>query len=54
MLFWILLWKMLLIVGLLLFAVMAIWVTIGGYGDIKKLFEKIRQSHSRQGKNKID
>ena len=52
--FWILLWQMLLIAGLVLFAGMAVWVTIGGFRDIKRLFEKIRQSHHQKKKNEID
>ena len=52
--FWITLWKIVLIGGMGLFAVMAVWVTIGGFGDIKKLFERIRQSHDQQEKNDID
>ena len=44
MVFWIYLWKAVLILGLGLFASMAVWVTIGGARDIKKLFKKIGQN----------
>ena len=52
--FWMLLWKVVLIAGLVLFAGMAVWVTIGGFGDIKKLFKRIRQSHHQQEKSEKD
>jgi len=44
MVFWIYLWKSVLILGLVLFASMAVWVTIGGARDIKKLFQNISQN----------
>ena len=44
MVFWIYLWKSVLILGLVLFALMAVWVTIGGARDIKKLFKKMSQN----------
>ncbi len=44
-LFWIYLWKALLIGALALFGGMAVWVTIGGYFDIKRLFKRISESH---------
>jgi len=43
--FWIVLWKIVLIGGLILFASMAVWVTIGGVFDIKRLFQRIAESH---------
>ena len=46
--FWILLWKIVLIGGLLLFASMAVWVTIGGFFDIKRLFARIAESHQQE------
>ena len=39
--FWIVLWKGVLILGLIAFAILSVWVTIGGYYDIKRLFEKL-------------
>jgi hypothetical protein len=46
--FWILLWKIVLIGALILFGGMAVWVTIGGFFDIKRLFRRITESHQRQ------
>jgi len=42
---WMLLWKIVFIAGVSIFAAMAVWVTVAGVGDIKRLLEKIRQSH---------
>ena len=39
--FWILLWKATFIGGVLLFGGMAVFVTIGGYFDIKRLFAQM-------------
>jgi hypothetical protein len=46
--FWIILWKIVLIGALLLFGGMAVWVTIGGLFDIKRLFRRITESHQQQ------
>lgn len=46
--FWIMLWKIVLIGSLLLFGGMAVWVSIGGYFDIKRLFARIAESHKQQ------
>jgi len=46
--FWIVLWKIVLIGGLILFGSMAVWVTIGGYYDIKRLFKRIAESHEEE------
>jgi len=46
--FRILLWKIVLIGGLILFGSMAVWVTIGGYYDIKRLFKRIAESHEEE------
>jgi len=43
--FWILLWKVILIASLAIFAGMAVWVTIGGFQDIKRMFKRIEESH---------
>ena len=42
---WMLLWKTVLIVGMLLFGLMAIWVAIWGAVDIKKLLRSINTEH---------
>ena len=46
--FWILLWKIVLIGSLCLFGGMAVWVTIGGFFDIKRLFARIAESHEEE------
>ncbi|MBN2456655.1 MAG: hypothetical protein JXB29_09010 [Sedimentisphaerales bacterium] len=45
--FWILLWKIVFVLSTTAFAAMSVWVTIGGYRDIKKLFKKIEQGHHK-------
>ncbi len=42
---WEILWKFVLIVGVSLFAVMAIWVTIAGARDLRRLLTRIDESH---------
>ena len=46
--FWIILWKVVLIGALILFGGMAVWVTIGGFFDIKRLFRRLTESHQQQ------
>lgn len=41
--FWIILWKSVFIGGMLLFAVMAVGVSIGGIRDISKLLHTLRE-----------
>ena len=48
MIFWATLWKVLLIAGMVLFAGMAVVVSIGGLFDIKRLFARIAESHRDQ------
>jgi len=48
MIFWILLWKAVFILGVMVFAAMSVWVTIGGYHDIKRLFERVEKGHHKQ------
>ena len=45
--FWIILWKTVLIGGLILFGGMAVWVTVGGFFDIKRLFRRLSESHQQ-------
>ncbi|MCF7956573.1 MAG: hypothetical protein K9M75_12285 [Phycisphaerae bacterium] len=40
-----LLWKIVLIAGIILFACMAVWVTIWGAFDIKKMLQAINSEH---------
>ena len=42
---WMLLWKIVLIAGMVMFGIMAIWVTIWGAFDIKKLLQSINTEH---------
>ena len=47
--FWILLWKVTLIGGLLLFGALSIYVTIFGARDIKHLLATLKAEHDEQG-----
>ncbi len=46
--FWIYLWKIVLLGSLALFAALAVWVSIGGYFDVKRLFATIAESHKEE------
>jgi len=46
--FWMNLWKVVFVVSLLVFAGMAVWVTIGGFRDIKRMFARIEESHKAE------
>ena len=45
--YWIMLWKILLVGGVSLFGAMAVWVTIGGYYDIKRLFARMAEDREK-------
>lgn len=45
--FWSQLWKLVLIVGIGLFAALAVVVTVGGARDIQRLFRTLREQHAR-------
>ena len=45
---WIILWKIVFVAGVSLFGGMAIWVTIGGYYDIKRLFARMAEDQKRE------
>jgi len=45
---WMLLWKIVLIGGIGLFAALAVVVTIGGARDVRKLFQTLREEHERR------
>ena len=45
--YWILLWKIVLIGGVILFTALAVVVTIGGALDIRRLFKMLREEHAR-------
>ena len=44
---WMLIWQVMLIVVLVFFIGMALWVTIGGFRELKQLFKKIEDQHCR-------
>ena len=43
---WILFWKILLIVVVIIFAAISVKVTIGGFFDVKALFKDIDEQHN--------
>ena len=45
--FWSGLWKVVLIGGVGLFAILAVVVTIGGAMDVRKLFRTLREQHAQ-------
>lgn len=47
--FWIGLWKVCLIGALVLFAILAVTVTIGGARDLKKLFQRLKEPDDQNG-----
>ena len=44
--FWIVLWKAVFIVAVLVFAGMSMWVAIGGWRDVKDLFRRLDEERS--------
>lgn len=50
---WMIVWKVVFIVVLALFALLSIWVTIGGFKDIKELFAAmdLAQQEAERDKN---
>ena len=40
---WILFWKIVLYAGLGVFSVLALWVIVAGYGDIRRMFADLRR-----------
>ncbi len=49
--FWILFWKIIFIVTILAFSGMAVWVAVGGYQDVKKMFARLEESHRKKLNN---
>lgn len=49
--FWILLWKVVLIGGLVLFGFLSVYVTIFGARDIKHLLQTLKRAHDDEGKD---
>lgn len=46
--FWISLWGWVLLVALALFAGVAVFVTIGGLGDLREMFRRIDAQHGKR------
>jgi len=44
---WMLLWKVVFVVGVALFAGMSVWVIFAGFGDIKRMFAKLDANHEK-------
>ena len=49
MIFWTALWKLLLVVSLTFFGVMAALVTIGGARDVKQMLSRVEEGHAEKG-----
>ncbi len=45
MVFWMPFWKLTFILSISVFGLMAIWVFIGGFFDIKKMFKNLDDKH---------
>ncbi|NOY81384.1 MAG: hypothetical protein GXP31_10320 [Kiritimatiellaeota bacterium] len=43
--FWIDLWKLFLLVGVVLFAGMSVWVIVAGFRDIRRMCSRLEHSH---------
>jgi hypothetical protein len=43
---WQTLWTFLFFVSIIIFAGMSVWVTIGGYRDLKRLFQRLNEDQS--------
>ena len=47
---WMLSWKIVLIGGISLFAILAVVVSIGGFFDVRRLFQTLHAQHAEQEK----
>ncbi len=45
--FWILLWKAVFVIAVVLFAALAVVVTVGGAFDVGRLLKTLREEHAR-------
>jgi hypothetical protein len=45
---WMLFWKIVLIAGIGLFAALAVMVSIGGFFDIRRLFQMLREQRGKE------
>jgi len=50
--FWMGLWKAVFIISVAAFAIMSIWVTIGGALDIRALLKLLREEHEAKNSGK--
>ena len=46
--FWIGLWQVVLVAGIVLFTTLAVVVTIGGAIDVRKLFRTLKEQHAEE------
>ncbi len=49
---WAALWKIVFFFGVGAFALMALWVTVAGLGDIKRMFSELKQAKSDRSEHK--
>ncbi len=45
---WMLLWKIVFVVGVVVFAGITVWVIVAGFRDIKRLLQSIKKSHEEE------
>ena len=43
---WQTLWTLLFFISIAIFAGMSVWVSIGGYRDLKRLFQRLKENES--------
>jgi L-asparagine transporter-like permease len=41
--FWAALWKYMLVIALVVFGALSVWVSIGGFFDVKKLLKQLKE-----------
>ena len=46
--FWRFLWQAVFVAALVVFAGMSVWVAIGGYQDLKQLFETLKENRDEK------
>ncbi|CAM2007674.1 hypothetical protein [Acanthopleuribacter pedis] len=47
---WMLFWKVIFFIVLALFAILSVWVTIGGFRDLQYLFRKMEEEQQEAAK----
>ena len=40
--FWMILWQAVFVVGVSAFALISVWVIVGGFNDVRRLFDRLR------------